>query len=499
MELQELYQSAIDAGDLSSSDLVERIAQRFVYAFSRLYSVSKSRVHVFAGPESNGAYALAIARLLREKHYRPEVYLFFRQGKLSDECEEQRHRLGESDVPLHEVTMEFRMPIFSRDEVIIDGLFGGDITRPLSGGYLSVVDRINQSQLPVVSIELPSGMYAENNSTNTLEHVVRATHTIAFESPYLVLLMADSAPYVGQWQVLPVGIGEAHHCAIRTRYYLLSDQVLMPSLLGRSVFAQKRDYGKALIVGGSRTNLGGLLLALRGSLRTGVGQVHTMAPTNLLMPIQIAQPEVMCLQMDRADWSDLGNCLRQYQSVAIGTAMMGAEMTVEDLRQFLSNSSRGIILDDWAMEQLINHRSLLDVVPSESVLLLSQGDQEKLFGEDTTTLDRLEAAKELATRLDSTVVLKGAYTTVCRSSDYIYFNTTGNAALAKAGSGHILTGLIAGLTARGYSVFVGTLLAIYLHGLASDICVVRQSAESVLPSDIIEHIGEAMRQLYPER
>lgn len=498
MQLQELYQSAIDAGDLSSSDLVERIAQRFVYAFSRLYSVGKRPIHIFAGPESNGAYALAIARLLREKHCRPEVYLFFRQGKISDICEEQRQKLSETDVPLKEITMEFRMPTFGRDEVIIDGLFGGDITRPLSGGYAALVDYINDADLPVVSIEIPSGLFAEDNSTNPAEHIVRASHTIAFEAPYLALLMADSAPYVGQWQVLPVGIGEEHHNGIRTRHYLLSDQVFASSLRSRSLFTHKADYGTALIVGGAPARLGGLLLALRASLRTGVGEVHTLAPSDLTIPIQMAQPEIECLPRSEADWSTFAYSVAEYRSMAIGTAMAGGEMTRADLRQVLSNSSRGIILDDWAIEQIIEERTLLKTIPSDSILLLSQSDQQRLFGEESATLERIEAAKEMADRLRSTIVLKGAYTAVCRPSDDVYFNTTGSAALAKAGSGHILTGLIAGLVARGYTSVTATLLAIYLHGLAADICVARQSTESVLPSDIVEHIGDALRQLYSE-
>lgn len=495
LQLQELYQTACRRGGLTPADLVERIAQRFVYAFTRLHSPSQRRVHIFAGAGENGAYALAIARLLRERNYRPEVYLFYRQGKLSESCEAQRLRLEGTEVPLTEVSTEFRPPHFQAGELIIDGLFGGELTKPLSGGYALVVDKINQSGLPIVSIEIPSGLYAEDNSTNPLEQVVRATHTIAFESPYLSLLFGESAPYVGQWQVLPIGIDEGLHQDVNSRYYLQSEQTLGASLLTRQPFADKQACGSALLIGGSTSKVGHLLLALRAALRAGCGEltVHTLTP--LATSLQIAQPELLASLAGGQEFEQLPKHLGQYQTIAIGTAMDEPAMSESLLRQLMTSSSRPMIFDDWAIQRFAHNRSLLDIVPRGSVLLCSRRDQERLFGGHTTSLERVELAKQLASRLDATIVLKGAYTAICRASDNVYFNTTGNAALARSGSGDVLTGLLLGLMARGYGSLVATLLACYLHGQVADLCAARQSIESVLPSDLVNHIGEALRQL----
>lgn len=496
LQLQELYRAACQRGSMTHTDLVERIAQRFVYAFSRLYSSGQRAVHVFAGAGDNGAYALAIARLLRERNYRPEVYLFYRQGRLSEACEAQRQRLLGVEIPLTEISTEFRLPIFSSGEIIIDGLFGGEVVQPLSPAYRAVIDRINQSGLPVVSIEIPSGLYAEDNSTNPLESIVQATHTIGFEAPYLALLMVDSAPYVGQWQILPIGIDEELHRAIETRYYLQSEQVLTRSLLKRSVFGSKSEYGTALLIGGAPSSAGHLLLALRAALRSGCGelQVHTLEP--LLLGLQMAQPEVLGSVAGREHFETLpSGQLARYRCIAIGTAMRQGAMTEDLLRQLMLHFARPMIFDDWAVALLISNRSLLDSVPQGSVLLCSSADQRRLFGEHRTAIERLDLARQLAARLDVTIVLKGAYTAICRASENVYFNNTGNPALARSGSGDVLTGLLLGLMGRGYNALVATLLACYLHGLSADLCAARQSVESIVPSDLINHLGEAMHQL----
>ncbi|MDO4692706.1 MAG: NAD(P)H-hydrate dehydratase [Porphyromonadaceae bacterium] len=495
LQLQELYQAACQRGELTPTDLIERIAQRFVYAFSRLYSSGQRRIHIFAGSGTNGAYALAVARLLRERNYRPEVYLFYRQGKLSEACETQRQRLAGTEVPMTEVSTEFRPPHFQTGELIIDGLFGGELTKPLSGGYALVVDKINQSGLPVVSIEIPSGLYAEDNSTNPLEQVIRATHTIAFESPYLALLFGESAPYVGQWQVLPIGFDEALHRSVNSRYYLQSEQSLGMSLLERKPFADKHSYGSALLIGGSTTKVGHLLLTLRAALRSGCGELTVHTLSSLASSLQIAQPELLASLAGEQEFEQLPKHLAHYQTIAIGTAMGESAMSEGLFRQLMTSCARPMIFDDWAIERFAQNRALLDLVPRGSVLLCSRRDQDRLFGGQTSSLERVELAKQLASRLDATIVLKGAYTAICRASDNVYFNTTGNAALARSGSGDVLTGLLLGLMTRGYNSLIATLLACYLHGQVADLCAARQSMESVLPSDLINHIGEALRQL----
>lgn len=490
LQLADLFRLSTEQGQLTEADLCERTAIAFVRSFDQIYRHT-SVIHIFAGPGTNGAYALAIARRLHETRRQVSVYLFYHQGQLSDECRAQRHRLDEA-IPLVEVTTRFDPPELLPRQVIIDGLFGSEYGQALSGGFLALVQFINRSGLDVVSIDLPTGLYADDNTTTDYSAVIKATHTFTLEVPRLALLMQENAPYTGQWQVLPLGIDLSVHQAVASDYYAVEELLLARTLKRRERFSHKGDYGRALIVGGEQGRCGALVLATKAALSGGCGSIEVATEAaEAPIVLGLASPETI---VEPRPLQRLA--LEQYSAIALGTACQHRGITPEDLKYLCQYYHRPIVIDGSAIDLLIQDRSLLETLSDNVILLVNGAQRSGLIGHCHTDWDYIDKTREIARTLGITIILKGAYTAVCRRSGSVFFSTTGNAGMATTGMGDVLTGLLTGLLARGYEPLTASLLACYLHGTAADQCVARSSEESLTASHVVSEIPKVLHQLY---
>lgn len=493
-QLVRLYEQAQVGQGMTSNELYESMALQFTYKFEKLYELSYKLVHVFAGYGINGACALAVARLLGERNYKVQVYLFYKAGELEPMCEYQRERLEQSGskVSLTEVSREFRMPFFAQGEVVIDGLFGSELVRPLASGYVSLIRKINASGLPIVSIDMPSGLYAQYNTEVEHAQAVQATHTITFETPRLAMLFEENTHHTGHWHVVPLGIGAEAHQAVESKYRMISDEILSTQLRIRERSIGKRICGTALLIGGSMGMYGRLSLAAKSALKAGCGSLVAHAPLRVQGLLPLTLPEA---DMTLQELTDLPHGIHHYEAVAIGTGLQTRDLEAAYLEDFFATYARPVILDDGAIDLLCSDSKLLALTPRHSILLCSKERQIKLFGHKDCTLDLIEEASELAIKYMLTVVLKGPYTIVCSPQGTVYFNVTGNAALATAGSGDVLTGIILGLRTRGYDDVTACLCGCYIHGRAAEIFAARESEESLLASDLISYIGKVLKEL----
>ncbi|WP_256823863.1 NAD(P)H-hydrate epimerase, partial [Porphyromonas gingivalis] len=276
--IKELDRYTIEHEPVSSIDLVERAAATWVYEFERLYTQQR-RIIVFAGPGNNGADALCAARILGENGYSVDAFLFNVSGSLSPECNECRVRLLEtSGIRLTEVVDNFIPPELSSQTVVVDGLFGVGLNRPLQGGFAKVVEFLNQSGAEIVSIDIPSGLFEEDNFGNNPNAIIRATHTLTFEYPKLSFLFSENADYVGKWKVLNIGLSVEGKQTIKTEYFLNTDFDISGIIRQRPRFAHKGTFGHALLIAGSRGKMGAACLAAKACLRSGIGLLTTHIP-----------------------------------------------------------------------------------------------------------------------------------------------------------------------------------------------------------------------------
>ncbi|MDR1919113.1 MAG: NAD(P)H-hydrate dehydratase [Tannerellaceae bacterium] len=499
-KIKELDKYTIEHEPISSIDLVERAANAFVTEFSRRYT-KQTRVIVFAGQGNNGADALAISRLLAEDAFtKVETYLFNPPlGRLTAECEHNKRRLLETpNIVFREVEASFNPPLLDVHDVVIDGLFGSGLNRPLEGGFAAVVDYINQSGAKVVSIDLPSGLLGEDNCENTPNAIIRADLTLTFGFPKLAFLLPENEAYVGQWKVLDISLHPDVIANTPTPYHLTTEDDAAKVLRPRSRFAHKGLFGHALLIAGSRGKLGASLLAAQACLRSGAGLLSVHIPSCGEAILQTAFPEAMLsLDAHTDHFSSLPE-LAAYSAVGVGPGLGKHPDSAAALKSLLQQSSRPLVIDADALNLIASDKELLSHIPPRSILTPHPKEFDRLAGDSASSYERLMKAQDFAAQYMLVLVLKGAYTAICTPEGHIYFNNSGNPGMATAGSGDVLTGVILGLLAAGYQPEEAARIGVLIHGVAGDLAAIYQSEESLIASDLIEKLGNAFKQLEVE-
>lgn len=500
-QIRELDQYTTEHERTTSLDLMERSALAIVNEITAIWSPQTPFV-VFAGPGNNGGDALAVARLLHEAGYQVTTYLFNIHNKLSDDCAANRRRLleGKWAKQFVEVTLNFDPPQLSAETVVVDGLFGSGLNKPLSGGFASLVKYINQSPARVVSIDMPSGLMTEDNTYNIRANIVRAHLTLTLQQKKLAMLLADNQPYLGQVRILDIRLSEEFIRKTDAPYRITEPEDLLPMLRRRGEFVHKGDMGHALIVAGSYGMAGAAILATRACLRAGVGKVTIHTPRKNNDILQNAVPEAV-IDIDRDDQSFTETTATEdFEAMAIGPGLGRAESTAIAMIAQLRRATCPCVIDADGLNILSNHRAWMQQLPKEVVMTPHDAELDRLTGSTSNgSYDRLSKARDMAERLNAYIVLKGRYSALCLPDGHVIFNPTGNPGMATAGSGDVLTGIITGLLARGYQQREACLLGMYLHGLAGDLAAHDLGQESLIASDIIRYLPKAIMRISNEK
>lgn len=495
-QIKELDRYTIEHEPISSIDLMERAARAITRAIVARWS-NRTPVVVFAGSGNNGGDALAVARMLAKECYQVEAYLFNIKGNISPDCAANRDRLKAMDSvkAFTEVTMNFEPPQLTAQTLVVDGLFGSGLSRPLEGGFVSLVRYINASPSQVVSIDLPSGLMAEDNTGNPADNIVHANVTLTLQQKKLSMMLADCQPMTGQVEVLDIGLS-AEALAEMPCSYLTIDELNPASLLPkREPFAHKGTMGNALLVAGSYGMAGAAVLAARACLRTGVGKVTVATPSCNRNILQIGVPEaVLVIDRDEQAFTQAVDS-EPFSAIGIGPGLGQDEDSAMAMLQQVQQATCPVVLDADALNMLARHRVWQNQLPQGLILTPHPREFDRLAGNSLNDFDRLSRARDMAERLQAYIVLKGHYTALCCPDGTVVFNTTGNAGMATAGSGDVLTGIITALLARGLSRREACLLGIYLHGLAGDVAAAWLDREGLVASDLVRYLPRAFGRL----
>ena len=495
-QIKELDKYTIENEPISSLNLMERAAQTMVRSIIELWSTTTPIV-VFAGPGNNGGDALAIARMMADQGYQVIVYLFNISGHLSPDCAANKKLLEENKrIKLFvEVTQEFDPPVLDEQTLVIDGLFGSGLNKPLAGGFASLVKYINASPSKVISIDMPSGLMAEDNTYNVRANIIRANLTLTLQQPKLSFFFAENQQFIGKLRVLDIRLSKEGMKKIEAQYTVIDENDIRSRMLHRNAFAHKGDMGTALIIAGSYGMAGAAILATKACLRSGVGKaiVHTPRRNNDIMQISIPEA-VMDIDRDELYFSDTVDT-EDVDAVCIGPGLRQQENTAIALISQIRRSHCPTVLDADALNILANHRAWLQQLPKGIIMTPHPKEFDRLEVHCTDSYERLSKAREMAKRLQAYILLKGHYTTLCMPDGHIFINSTGNAGMATAGSGDVLTGIITGLLARGYKQEDACIVGMYLHGLAGDTAARELGEESVMAGDLIQYLPSAFKRL----
>ena len=472
---------------VSSLQLMERAAQACCHWIISNYTLKGKVYYVFCAKGNNGGDGLALARLLLERHIPVLVYILEFGHKGTADFQANLERLHGLTPDITFLQGEEAFPTLPENAVLVDALLGSGLNRPLEGLTATLVNYLNASHRPLLALDLPTGLRADEPSTGG--PVIQATHTLTLGAYKLGLLLAENAPYFGEVHLLPIGLQPEYEAETYGPLQVVEPSLVRSFYKPRGSFSHKGTFGHALLVAGGEGKMGACVLSARACLRSGVGLVTVLVPPARLSIVQTAVPEAMALT-NIAEVKPPA-----YKAFGIGPGLGTDEAALETLRRVLALATTPMVVDADALNLLGAHPDLWERVPPYSILTPHPKEFERLFGPASTDFDRLSMALDKASEHRCVIVLKGHRTFTASPDGSGYFNTTGNAGMATGGSGDVLTGILTGLLAQGYPSGQAAVLGVYLHGLAGDLALEGESMESLLASGIVEGLGKAFKHL----
>jgi ADP-dependent NAD(P)H-hydrate dehydratase / NAD(P)H-hydrate epimerase len=493
-QIRQLDQYTIEHEPIASIDLMERAAEALLDALLAFYPESDTGFCVFAGPGNNGGDALALARKLKHMRYAVQVHLYV-TGNLSEDCDVNKNRLKDAypDVLTEHVNV-FVAPETNPDVVIIDGLFGSGLSRPLSGIYAEAVDFINACDNTVIAIDVPSGLNADGCRAMH-EPTVKATYTFSLQFPKLAFFFPENDRFVGEWSVLDIGLHQDGIDQTHTDYHFLKHEDIAGLIKKRGKFTHKGSYGHLALLAGSKGMAGASILSAKAALRTGVGLLTVHGPEGNRCILQTITPEVIYEADKEQDCISQFYHADKYDAVAIGPGIGTQSLTVQMIQNLLPVLRVPCVFDADALNIIAAQKNLLRKIPQGSILTPHPKEFERLSDKTENAFEAMQKAHEMAVKYQLVIVLKGAFTKILTPDGQVYFNSTGNPGMATAGSGDVLTGMLGALLAQGYTSEQAAKMGVYLHGLAADLVLESESEESLMAGDIIAFIGRAFNWL----
>jgi hydroxyethylthiazole kinase-like uncharacterized protein yjeF len=483
---------------VASIDLMERAAASCLAWLERSGYLGRS-FSIYCGKGNNGGDGLALARLLSGQNCIVTVHILEFGHIGTDDFQANLERLHQTPVEVRFVQGQEHFQPVSPENVLIDAMFGSGLNRKLEGMTALLVEHLNKSGNEMISLDIPSGLFVSRSSRGNA--IVRADHTLSFQVYKSAFLMPENEPWVGEVHILDIGL---HPGFLRDA--VADTELVDPSIIGaifrpRKSFANKGNFGHALLVAGSFGKIGAAVLAGRACLKSGAGLLTILTPGCGYGILQTTIPEAMILtDPDEKRHTALPeDGTGKYSVVGVGPGIGTDERTVAFLRDLLAQYRKPMVVDADALNMLGAHPDLMSRLPPYSILTPHPKEFERLFGSSTDDYARLDKAREEAKKHQVIIVLKGHYTFIAMPGGKGYFNSTGNPGMAKGGSGDTLTGILTALLGQGYSPGEAAIFGVYLHGLAGDLAAADGSQESMLPSDLADQLGKAFQRIQQSR
>lgn len=477
---------------ISSIDLMERAAKICTKNILDIYS-EINNVIIFAGPGNNGGDGLAIARLLEQEDIKVKVYILNFTDKFSDDFRVNLQRLEKhTKIDVFYINNEKEFPKIKNNSIVIDAIFGSGLTRNLSALPENIVKKINELNAEVVAIDIPSGLFGEENIKKN-KVVVEAKHTISFQYPFLSFMFPENDKYIGEFHIVNIGIHKDFINKNDTPFYYIEKNNI--ELKKRLKFSHKGTYGHALIFAGSYGMSGASVLSVRAAHKSGAGLVSAAVPNCNRQILQISSPETI-LQIDNSENYILQLPeLDKYNAIAIGPAIGFEDATTELLKNLIDKYSKAIVFDADAITILSENKEWLKKVSKNSIFTPHPKEFERLVGKWNSDFERLQMQINFAKKYKVIVLLKGANSSIASPEGKVYFNSTGNPGMATGGSGDVLTGVIVSLLAQKYTPIDAAILGAFIHGLAGDFAAKKMGQNALIASDIIKYLPKAFHKV----
>ncbi len=494
-QLYEADKATLKNQEITSEALMERAGtQIFQWMHSRLKG-AQVPIHIFCGIGNNGGDGLVVGRLLIEHGYNVIVYVV--------NCSEKRSKnfLLNYD-KIKKVTKKWPLlmksetdfPEIGNDDMVIDAIFGIGLNRCPGGWVKKLIQYLNESKAFKLAIDIPSGLYS-NAALDDKEAVLKADHTLTFQSPKLAFFLPETAAYVSSFDVLEIGLDIDFLRATEPLAQSISKLEARSFYQAREKFDHKGTYGHALIVAGSYGKIGAAVLSTTSAFKIGAGMVTAFVPKCGYTILQITVPEAMVITDSEENL--ISDIVIDFEpsAIAVGMGIGKNKQTEAALKKVFQKKNIPFLIDADALNIISENKELLKLIPKNSVLTPHPGELKRLIGSWKDDYHKLKKAKAFSKKYQVVLIIKGAYT-ITVFGDKLYINTTGNPGMGTAGSGDALSGIITGLLSQGYDPLLASVFGVYMHGSAGDIAADQLGFEAIMAGDIIDNISEAYLNLF---
>ena len=515
-QMREIDKIAIKAFGIPGILLMENAALQTNKILENLYPCAKN-ILILAGSGNNGGDGLALARILFCSGKNVDVLLLANENELTCDAKcnlDIAEKLGISikflkvDVELSEIENEIKNAV-SNAQLVVDAIFGTGLTRHLEGRFKVAVDTLNDlssvmgRKIPVVSLDIPSGINGENGAV--LGAAVYATDTVSFGFAKMGHLFYPGKMHTGRLHVVPISLPPECADLAKVSAFTLNENEVASKLKKRLPWGHKGAFGKVAVIAGSTGMTGAACLTGTAALKSGAGIITIGIATSLNSILENKLTEIMTYPLKDTGHGTLSrDCIKSIPDflknkdvLAIGPGLGGGDDIYDILEYILTSQSIPIVLDADGLNSISKNLKPLISYDIPMVLTPHPGEMARLTGMsvDEVTAEPVKTACEFAKMTGKIVLLKGATSIVANPEGEVYINNTGNCGMATAGSGDVLTGVIAAIIAQNYEPFDAAVLGLFLHGYSGDEAAREKGQDSLIATDILENLAYAIKKL----
>lgn len=477
---------------VSSVDLIFRASKNL---FKEIISIIPPDIKIIflCGSGNNGGDGFCLAGMFRDAFHEVEVWYC----PISSQTEENRF-YAEKVKATEEITYlpinpMKSIPLVPEDAYIIDALMGYSFRGGWRNGWENFINNVNTLPNKKIAIDLPSGMSDANISENACIH---ADYTFTIQTPKRCFYYEKNIEYVGIMKVVSIGLHEKFYKKASTRFYTIDTETVSGLPRIRKKTDQKWTFGHAALIAGHINMPGAAMLSSRACARSGAGLTTVFIPEAVFSVVASSVPEAMYQFTGEKKWEKPIHLPYRLTAIGIGPGLGQETETVSQVLHFLSeNQHIPKVIDADALNIIASAGKEKYSCLMHAILTPHAKEFERLFGQAKNQETMEKIALKYARELQSVILLKGAYTRVCCPDGTLYYNTTGNPGMAKGGAGDVLTGMLTGLLAMGYSLVEAALIGVFLHGMAGDLAEAKKGENSMLATDIIENIGRSFKKI----
>ncbi|MBC8047736.1 MAG: NAD(P)H-hydrate dehydratase [Fimbriimonadaceae bacterium] len=480
VQIREADTNTIQVEKIASHELMERAAKAFTNTLLRDFTLTKA-IYIICGTGNNGGDGLCIARHLFLKGYDIKVFIVGDIQKASPDFLLNYKRLNHFHFNTFIHLNDTNLNTLENGFLYVDAIFGTGLNKQPETIYKKVIYKINEEALITISVDVPSGLFIDGP---TISSCIKAHHIYTFQFPKLAFLFPENAQYAESWKTIDIGLKLPD---IKNTDEFSDKGSVLKLIRPRNKFDHKGSYGHALIIAGNAGMEGAASLCGKSCLVTGSGLVTLCSDAQ-----QFTYPELMHISL-----ANLKEAIqsKKYNVVAIGPGLGNNASTKKILETVFDNYDQPVVLDADALNVMGESKDLLNKIPLNSILTPHPKEFERLFGKTDNSFQQLELQKTMSKKYSCFIVLKRAYTCITTPDEKVYFNSTGNAGMATAGSGDVLTGMITALLAQKYTSEHAAITATYLHGYAADIFMQNTNGQNMNATDIIGNIQKTFSEV----